>query len=95
MLTKNSLYGRITIVGTIKNTYQNGTEKYQVFFSGPFTPRYGECVGNVAGYEDCDKETFDDLSKHKFPYVCTGCIFYDDKRQLYKLAGVDLAEVKS
>lgn len=95
MLTSNSLYNKVTIVGVLKNTYSNGQEKYVVFFSGPFSPRYGECTGNVAGYEDCDKETYDILMKRKFPYVCTGCVFYDEKHQAYKLAGADLAEVKS
>ena len=95
MLTLNALHGKITIVGAIKSTFQNGQESYKIFFSGPFTPRYGEVVGSVAGYEDCDKETYEAINKKHYPFVCLGCIFYDDKRQLYKLAGVDLTEVNS
>lgn len=95
MLSLNSYDSKVTIVGAIKSTFQNGTENYKVFFSGPYTPRYGEVAGCVAGYEDCDKETFEAISKKTYPFTCTGCIFYDDKRAQYKLAGVRLTEVKA
>lgn len=95
MLSLNALHSKVTIVGAIKSTFQNGAENYKIFFSGPYTPRYGEVAGCVAGYEDCDKATFEAVSKRHFPFVCTGCVFYDDKRALYKLAGVDLTEVKA
>lgn len=95
MLSLNSYDSNITIVGAIKSTFQNGSENYKIFFSGAYTPRYGECVGSVAGYEDCDKDLYEAIIKKKFPYVVKGCVFYDDKRQMYKLAGVNLAEVKA
>lgn len=86
--------GFVTIHGTIKNTFQNGTERYLVAFSGPFTPRYGECVGNVAGVNDCDVDVFEYLSKKTFPFSCYGVVIQNAKNNMFELADLDLTEVK-
>lgn len=91
MLTLKSVDDVIIVDGLIYSKFENN-ERYQVCFHGPFTPRYGEILGSVAGFCDCDKNLYDLLSTKKFPYQCTGVIIQNAKTKTFELA--DLRGIK-
>lgn len=94
MLSFKNSNSNVTIVGTmLQKNETKGTTSYRVCFTGAFSPRFGETVGLVAGYCDCDKEMYDYISSKKLPYSCKGTIIQNAKTYQFEIAGLDVTEV--